>query len=146
MKKFIVLILTLILALSTVLAFTACNNEKTERTYQSLPGLDTTTPAAISIAVPEEANSAMNLLANDFMSRYPNVTVTIKEVDNYSKNAVTLFKNGTVDMYFNRDTVYSENTTTDAVTGAETTAWLSANSTIILTFWRRSLPSTAINR
>lgn len=106
----------LTLTIVMLLSFAGCGKSK----YRAIKGLNTEEEVTIRIAIPTKTDVALNSLCNDFMKKYPNVTINLQYVENYTKNAETLFRNNEIDFFLQRGKNYAESKNTDEVTGETT--------------------------
>ncbi len=109
-------ILTFLMCIVVVLALGGCKNKEKDN-YSAISGLDKDKAVTLTIAIPYETNKALNTIANEFTTRYPNVTIQLKYVEDYDTNAVGLFKNNSVDIILQKDVAYTDYTTEDEDTG-----------------------------
>ncbi len=79
-------------------------------TYTSISGLDTDKEATIIITIPYETNKALNTVANEFMNKYPNISIQLQYIEDYDTNAMQLFKENAVDIVLMKDLIYTEYT------------------------------------
>lgn len=118
--KSIVRVASLALLMVLILCTLGCKQKEVD-SYTPVSGLDLETKVELTIAIPYETDKGLNAVANAFMDRYPNVTVRLEYVEDYSSNALNMIKGKQVDMILQRGLDYTSTTVTDPVSGVEKT-------------------------
>ncbi len=79
----------------------------------SVSEVDDSQRVTIKIALPYETNKALHTVSNAFSDKYPNVNIKLEYIEDYDKNALALFKDGTFDVILQRDVKYDEYTVSE---------------------------------